>query len=359
MSPTIPQLLDRGMAHHDAGRFADAENDYRAILELDPDHPDANNLLGLIAELFGHYDDAIAHAERAIAAVPACGMFHCNLGTALIPARRYEEAIAAFRRAMALEPTGIAAPYNLGMLYLQRNDGARAAEGFARVLELDPSHPTSRHLLTALSGGERPDSAPPEYVASLFDSYARGFDVHLRTHLSYRIPEEIRACFTDVPAARTWTVIDLGCGTGSCGALFREAATHLVGCDLSAGMLAQATELGIYDELWHEDLVATLGRFDASADVIIAADVFIYVGALGPSFAAAARALRPGGRLAFSVEAADAEFVLRASGRFAHAAAYVASHAAAAGLTVSLCEPTTVRTEEHAPIPGHLFVLTR
>ncbi len=95
--------------------------------------------------------------------------------------------------------------------------------------------------------------------------------------------------------------------------------------------------------------------------MLIAGDVFIYVGPLEASFAEAARALRPGGLFAFSVEApSDDELrrpqpVLRDSGRWAHAAAYVRELAAAHGFHEERCEDVMIRAGQ----AGFLFAFGR
>src|SRR5438067_2541231 len=68
-------------------------------------------------------------------------------------------------------------------------------------------------------------------------------------------------------------------------------------------MIDQARSRGVYDRLDVGDLVATLRNAPRSFDLLVAADVFVYVGDLAPAFEAAAAALRPGGLLAFTVEA--------------------------------------------------------
>ena len=52
--------IERGMAHHQAGRLREAGAAYREALGHQPDHPDALHLLGLINHLEGDSDGAIA-----------------------------------------------------------------------------------------------------------------------------------------------------------------------------------------------------------------------------------------------------------------------------------------------------------
>ena len=78
--------------------------------------------------------------------------------------------------------------------------------------------------------------------------------------LSYRAPALVAAMLEDsgVEASKSLDVLDAGCGTGLCGPLMAPYARRLVGVDLSAGMLAQAKEKNVYDELFKVELTAYL-----------------------------------------------------------------------------------------------------
>src|SRR5690606_31410694 len=95
-------------------------------------------------------------------------------------------------------------------------------------------------------------------------------------------------------------LVDLGCGTGLMGERLARIASFLEGVDLSARMLKRAEAKGIYGRLAKADL--NLFEFPAGADLVTAADVFMYVGALDRIVARIAAALLEGGVLVFSVE---------------------------------------------------------
>jgi predicted TPR repeat methyltransferase len=133
----------------------------------------------------------------------------------------------------------------------------------------------------------------------------------------------------------------------------------MIGSDLSPRMIIRARQRGVYDELHVEDLLATLAR-ETDVDVIVAADVFIYVGVLEATFAACAKALRPGGLLAFSIEkSAGEEVALLSTLRYAHAEKYIATLAETNGLAIERTEPTVLRVDAERPIEGVLYVLRR
>ncbi|QJW85427.1 hypothetical protein HK414_25070 [Ramlibacter terrae] len=87
---------------------------------------------------------------------------------------------------------------------------------------------------------------------------------------------------------------------------------------------------------------------------MIAADVFVYVGALEEVFRHVARVLPAGGSFCFTLEEAQdgEDLALRSSLRYAHSEGYVRRLAAAHGLRVDAIERSPVREEQRQPIPG-------
>ena len=106
-----------------------------------------------------------------------------------------------------------------------------------------------------------------------------------------------------------------------------------------------------------EHLNATESRYD----LVLAADVFTYVGAIEPVFAALARVLLPDGLFAFSVEAApdDVEFQLRDSLRFAHSRRHIEALAQRHGHAVLQCVRQPMREDQHRPVEAWYVVLSR
>ena len=232
---------------------------------------------------------------------------------------------------------------------------AQALTLLSDALRADPDDATAQHLRAALTG-ETPTHPDPRYVTTLFDSYAARFDEHL-DQLQYRVPERLRTLVGDHHSKKhSLKLLDLGCGTGRCGPLFRDVANHVTGVDLSARMLDIARDNGAYDQLLRDDVSSALSSHK-NLDLILAADVFIYVGALDDVFALAARALAPGGVFAFSVESIDEpDYVLRPSGRYGHASDYISRLGRESGFERIVFEPHTVRREQ-APVEGHLWLL--
>ena len=155
-------------------------------------------------------------------------------------------------------------------------------------------------------------------------------------------------------------VLDLGCGTGLCGPLLRPMARTLTGVDLSPAMIDKAREHGVYDRLEVGDLVETLRRFPRGYDLLVAADVFVYLGDLAPAFEAAAASLRPDGLLVFTVEAAtegDRYQLQHASRRYAHSEAYLRRLAGMYGFEERSLTSIEARADAGRPVKGYMVVL--
>jgi len=154
--------------------------------------------------------------------------------------------------------------------------------------------------------------------------------------------------------------LDLGCGTGLMGARLRDKVGYLEGIDISAAMIAETARKGIYDNLQKAELVAALNARRADADLVTAADVLIYCGALPPVLAALVPALKAGGLVAFSLEAHDGEeaVFLRPSLRYAHGIEATRDALIVAGLEVLQFETAVLRMDRGAPITG-ILVLAR
>jgi predicted TPR repeat methyltransferase len=155
-------------------------------------------------------------------------------------------------------------------------------------------------------------------------------------------------------------ILDLGCGTGQCGFSLASQKRHLVGVDLSEKMLTQARARDLYDELHLGEVHAWLrGAATARFDVVIAADVLIYIGALEELFREVARVLRTGGWFGFSTEECEVvDYTLLPTGRYAQSKAYIMRLAEMAFAIID-ADPVVIRIESGTPLAGRLYLLRR
>ncbi|MEW6690853.1 MAG: methyltransferase domain-containing protein, partial [Pseudomonadota bacterium] len=209
-------------------------------------------------------------------------------------------------------------------------------------------------------GGAPPPPAPEGYVTALFDSVAPQFERHLVEDLEYRVPQALAAMVRPRLAGGA-RVVDLGCGTGLVAAALAGSGAEIIGIDLSSRMLEIAAARGVYARLERGELAEALARMaPGSAQAVLAADVFIYVGDLEAVFAAVARVLAPRGLFAFSVEGLESgTYRLLPAGRYAQSPAYLRALAQRFGLAELALERTRIRREARGHAEGWLALFAR
>jgi predicted TPR repeat methyltransferase len=299
----------------------------------------------------------------------APSLFH--VAHALSVRNQRQAAEGAYRELLRVDPKHLAGLRAFLVLLQSLGRTAEAAECRRRLIELEVARlglPPEEHAAAlafrlGVAGLQpRVNTAPPAYVARAFDEYAEHFDDHLVRVLGYRGPEVVHTAVTQTlgAAAHDLEVLDAGCGTGLAAPLFRPLARRLDGVDLSPQMLERARTLGLYDHLDVGELTEVLSARPSAYDLVVAVDVLGYVGDLAPVFTAAAAALRPAGWFALSVEShAGLGYVLRSTGRYAHALAYVRGVAPAAGLVEVSAAQAELRRQHGKPVVGHVVVLQK
>jgi predicted TPR repeat methyltransferase len=280
--------------------------------------------------------------------------------------RRGDLAAAADLLAQALERESRfpSAWFALADVRERLGDAAGAREAFRQALALDPQDPLGAGLRLARLEA-RTEPMPPNYVRTLFDQYASRYDHALVEDLAYCAPRLLRDAVETTQAVRGLPLrfrrmLDLGCGTGLAGEAFADCCDAMFGIDLSPAMIEQAGRKNLYRGLLVADLTDALEREQERADLIVAADAFVYLADLERVCRAAARVIEPGGLFAFTTETHErAGVVLGEKLRYAHSAEHVRDALEAAGLSVLALAHATPRTENAAPVPGLLVVAER
>ena len=344
----------RGLECQKAGQDAQAERHYFASLRLLPGRASTLVNLAAVTLALARPADALAHAEQALAAEPGSADALLHRATALAELGRPHDALAAFDDLLAAAPAHPIAWSSRGGLLRELGRHAEAAQAYREALRHGADAEVNRYFLAAVEGDAAPSTAPRDYVRRLFDAYAADFDHHLTGALRYQAHRRLVEGLAASGAGAFDAALDLGCGTGLCGPLVRPRVQRLHGVDLSPRMLEQARSLGVYDRLECADAAEFLAGTRERFDLVLAADVFIYIGALEAVFAGVRRVMRSG-VFAFSVEALpddEGELRLLPSLRYAHAKAYVARLAAAHGLAVRAIRDAPVREEQGRAIAG-------
>ena len=99
MELTIEQALQQGVAAHKEGKLQEAERLYRAILQSQPLHPDANHNLGVLAVSVNKADAALPLFKTALEANPKIEQFWLSYIDALIKEKQFDNAKAVLEQA--------------------------------------------------------------------------------------------------------------------------------------------------------------------------------------------------------------------------------------------------------------------
>ena len=284
-------------------------------------------------------------------------------GWALDYLKQGDAAAAAdvLEQALEIAPGFATAWFALAVIREQAGDrdGAVAAFQAASDADREDYHGARLHLARVGAGDATP-AMTATYVRRLFDQHAPDFDESLVGRLDYRGPAVLLEALAAVNGRplKFGSVLDLGCGIGLAGVVFRPYCSQLTGMDLSAGMIEQARGKGVYDRLAVGDLSEFLAAEQGTRhDLVLAADVFVYCGDLAPICAAVARVLAPDGLFAFTVENhAGPGIALQPTLRYAHGEAHVRTAIEAAALALRHLAPVSTRKEKGHPVPGLVAV---
>lgn len=355
------QAFLAGLAALEAGRFDEAERLFVSSLARVPGR--VSTLVNLAATRLrlGRPADALQSADEALAAQPDDVDAHLHRATALAELGRHEDALRAFDTLLARAPRLASAWSHRGSILRELGRLDEAARSFEQAVAHGADPDLHAYYLAAVGAGRAPDSAPASYVRALFDGYAGQFDRHLVDVLHYRAPEALARHLQGL-ARRFESALDLGCGTGLCGPLLKPSVDRLTGIDLSGAMLERAEALGVYGELVRADIVEYLDSTEQRFDLLVAADVFIYLGDLSAVFAGVRRVAREGAAFCFSAELPDRDtdgFALLPSLRYAHSPAYVRTLAAQHGFEVERIWQQPIREDQQVPVDGLFVSLVR
>ena len=92
MELTVNRALEQGVVAHKEGRLEEAEKLYRAVLHIQPNHPDANHNLGLIAFTTDKIEPALLLFKTAVEANPRIEQFWISYISTLIKDKQFENA---------------------------------------------------------------------------------------------------------------------------------------------------------------------------------------------------------------------------------------------------------------------------
>ena len=266
------RLNNLGTLYRRLGRNTEAQARFEAALAVDAECNEARINLGTVLKESGDLDAALEAYVMALARDPTNAKANYNAALVLISQQRPTAAVPFLKLALAqrnkrraaVSPAAAAALEGSGEGERhQQQHRTKEEEGAASMAEvwrdgasLDDSLEAAEYLLAVAQGKNNPsttDSAGRRaHVRGLFDGYASRFESHLVNELGYRAPsdlyeltmgalaEEAEEAGEEASLRASLRVVDLGCGTGLAGALFKNVSSYLAGGDLSPNMVSES-----------------------------------------------------------------------------------------------------------------------
>ena len=281
-----------------------------------------------------------------------------DLALQLAEEKDFEAAADLLRQGLEIAPHWPPLHFNLGEACRRAGDIEGAQTAFQNYLARDPEDKMGAAIKLSLMGvASTPATMPPAYVQSLFDQYAPKFEKSLVETLQYNTPSVIHRAVLSATERSFEHLLDLGCGTGLAAELFAGSAARMTGVDLSPAMIEIARDKNIYNDLHVADIDAFLQKSQDIYDLVLSADVFVYIGALEKSFQNIAARMSSNALFAFSVQTlSEGNWALGADHRYAHSRTYIEDSAKRAGFQVLSCEEVVLRLDGADKINGMVFV---
>ena len=135
---TTTETFALALQYHQKNNFQAAEQLYKKILEIEPDHIESNFRLGSLLVQTRNFDTAQQLLNKVIQVDPNHARAHNNLGIAFQKMKKNQEAINCYEKAIQINPNLADAYCNLALLYMNTNRDEKALQYCDEVLNLVP-----------------------------------------------------------------------------------------------------------------------------------------------------------------------------------------------------------------------------
>ncbi len=359
--PTIKQAFAKAVELQKSGSITEAKALYEDILREDAANFSAYHALGLLYRENKEYEQALLFFKKAIRLNREFYLCLYDMAKTYDKLNKHELSFFYLEKVIRINPDFHSALFSIAQYYRKRRNEKRMIEYLYKTLEKLPGHPGANHLLASLDKKTDNEYSIGEYARDLFDRYADHFEDHLVSSLKYQVPFIIKEKLKTLDHPKNSRVLDLGCGTGLLGKTIVDQFPDLVGVDISSNMIEETRKKDIYTDLYVDDIHNFLLVNVQEFDLIIAADVFIYIQDLQTVFSRVKEHLNRNAYFIFSIELSTeidpASSQLGKSGRYSHTMEYVESLCLENGFEVIEKEEIILREENQIEQKGEIYIL--
>ncbi len=155
MQPTaLAETLKTALAHHQTGDFIKAGELYNQVLNQNPDHADALQLMGTMKYQLGELPVAKDFLQRAIDKQPNLTEAHHNLGNVLTDLGDLSAALDSYDTALNLNPDSFQALTNKGNIFRIQEKYAEARSVYQKALLIEPDYALAQNGLGIVFAAE-------------------------------------------------------------------------------------------------------------------------------------------------------------------------------------------------------------
>lgn len=321
-----------------------AIDNFTKALAIDNDHLKARNNIAAVFMDNDLFENALMHYDVLLKQDPNNLEYLYNAAVAQMSLGHLAEAANYLQLLLTLNPKHNAALSNMAAIYIRQDKKQEAIYLLEKALASNEFDYASSHMLAALKNSTPKAIASKKYAEQLFDNYALYYDKHVLQSLQYKLPHLIGNLVASLP--KLASILDLGCGTGLCAPFLRNVCTHLTGVDISKKMLTQASKKNLYDKLICAEVISYLEDQKEAFDLIVAADLIPYIGALEKLFAQLGAKCKQHLLINFEVSP-DKPWQLQDSARYSHKISYIARLAKSSNFQLMLTKKEPIRLQKN------------
>lgn len=345
-SSNISALINLANIETNKKDFTNAEKHYKRAIDFAPQSLDAHLNYANMLYLSERTSEALEEYRKAVIINPLSSESSNNIGIILKDLKEYEEALALMFNAFYMEPTREEYAVNIAetlVLYGKEKpeEALKAAQNWVTHA---PENVFAKHTLASLKGENIEDSTA--YSEKLFDNFASNYELVLKK-IGYTLPQSIKQLVGDIKG----NIIDLGCGSGLIGQAIKNTQNQIIGVDISQKMLDMAATKKAYSKLIKSGILEFM-QTKPQADLIIAADVFGYLGALDNIISTL-----KGYKVCFSIEELNGNenYKISDNGRYKHNPQYIENLLTQNGFQHIKKYNTVLRKENGEDVKGLIY----
>ncbi|MGN1063229.1 MAG: tetratricopeptide repeat protein [Alphaproteobacteria bacterium] len=326
-------FCNQGNIYLKQGHFDLAEDAYKRALALDKKFLQAHHNLASLLYKQGRKTEALEHYREAIIINPKHVESIYNLAVILEETGDYSEAAGLYFNAWALgmkhDTLDFRIAATLRGLFQSSKKGEKQALDFAKGWVRNfPDNEVAKHTLDTFTGKKTADMN--KYSERLYDIFADEYDETM-IKLDSRV---IKNTVSLLGGKKYKNVLDLACGTGTFGKIFKLRFKSITGVDISQKMLDLAQKAEVYQKLIHASVEDFLKTDKTKYDLIVALELIGYLDNLPSFFEDVQQHLTPNGVFIFSVEKTlkKQDWELSITGRYLYNPIYIEKMLNNAGL---------------------------